>query len=189
MGGLESRARRCRDPVLAGRLDKRGPHRNQGLLPSKKSLTRAKKPGAFRARLLVALALEFLQQLALALASGSSASRPRPGCTCRLQTLERSTGMPLPFRRNCLPLSEPSGIFTRVVGAIERRHIDLAAERGRRHRDRHLAEDVGAVALEELVRLDRQEDVEIAGRAAAQDRPRLRPQGGCACRPRRRPEC
>src|SRR5206468_488327 len=53
-------------------------------------------------------------------------------------------------------------------GAIERGDIDLAAHRSRRHRDRHLAEDIGAVPLEELVRLDRQEDVEVAGRAAAQ---------------------
>ncbi len=30
-------------------------------------------------------------------------------------TFERSTGMPLPFKRNCLPLSVPSGIFTRVA--------------------------------------------------------------------------
>ena len=52
--------------------------------------------------------------------------------------------------------------------AVERRHLERAAERRRGHRDRHLAVEVGAVALEELVRLDRQEDVEIAGRAAAQ---------------------
>src|SRR6185312_7297412 len=44
----------------------------------------------------------------------------------------------------------------------------LAAERRGREGDRHPAEDVGAVALEELVRLDRQEDVEVARRTAAQ---------------------
>ena len=51
--------------------------------------------------------------------------------------------------------------------AVERRHLEGAAERGRGHRDRNLAVEIGAVALEKLVRLDRQEDVEIAGRPAA----------------------
>src|SRR5690606_23838209 len=50
----------------------------------------------------------------------------------------------------------------------ERGHFEGAAERRRRHGDRHLAIEVGAVALEEFVRLDRQEDVEVAGRSAAQ---------------------
>src|SRR5687767_320870 len=51
--------------------------------------------------------------------------------------------------------------------AIERRHLDVAAERGLHHRDRHAAMDVGALALEELVAAHRQEYVEIARRAAA----------------------
>src|SRR5690606_20673732 len=51
--------------------------------------------------------------------------------------------------------------------AVERRHLERAAECGRRHRDRRLAEQVGAIALEQLVRPDRQEDVEVARRAAA----------------------
>src|SRR5262249_60932657 len=46
-------------------------------------------------------------------------------------------------------------------------HIECAAERRRHHRDRHAAMQVGAVALEELVRRQRQEDVEIAVRPAA----------------------
>src|SRR5690606_21644819 len=54
--------------------------------------------------------------------------------------------------------------------AVERRHLDLPAERRRGHRDRDLAEDVRPVALEERVRLDGEEDVEIAGRTAAQAR-------------------
>src|SRR5262249_33509823 len=41
------------------------------------------------------------------------------------------------------------------------------AERGRGHGDRHAAMRVGAVALKELVRRQRQEDVEIAGGPAA----------------------
>ena len=46
-------------------------------------------------------------------------------------------------------------------------HHHLAAERRLHHGDRHLAEQVGAVALEERMRLGRDEDVEIARRAAA----------------------
>src|SRR5579883_903972 len=51
--------------------------------------------------------------------------------------------------------------------AVERRHLDRAAERRLHHGDRHAAVDVGALALEQLVPAHRQEDVEIAGRAAA----------------------
>src|SRR5947207_1900766 len=39
--------------------------------------------------------------------------------------------------------------------AVDRRHLDLAAERGGGHRDRHFAEEIGTVALEEFVRSDR----------------------------------
>ena len=56
------------------------------------------------------------------------------------------------------------------LAAVDLRHVELAAERRGGERDRHAAEDVGAVALEELVRPDRQEDVEVAGRAAAHAR-------------------
>src|SRR4030095_8194467 len=51
--------------------------------------------------------------------------------------------------------------------AVERRHLDVAAERGLHHRDRHAQMYVAALALEELVAAHRQEDVEIAGRPAA----------------------
>src|SRR6185437_15179526 len=54
--------------------------------------------------------------------------------------------------------------------AVDRRHLELAAERGRHHRDRHAAVQVGAVALEEVVAADREKDVEVAGRPAARAR-------------------
>src|SRR6185312_13650446 len=54
--------------------------------------------------------------------------------------------------------------------AIDRRHFDRAAERRCRHRDRHAAMNVRAVALEERMRPDGKEDVEIAIAAAAQTR-------------------
>ena len=58
------------------------------------------------------------------------------------------------------------GDFHPRLAAVDGRHLDLAAECRRRHGDRHAAEQIGAVALEELVRLDREEDVEVAGRPA-----------------------
>src|SRR5580658_1513190 len=54
------------------------------------------------------------------------------------------------------------------AAAIDRRHFDRAAERGHRQSDGHAAMDVGAVALEEAMRLDGEEDIEIARAAAAQ---------------------
>src|SRR5580704_17989090 len=52
--------------------------------------------------------------------------------------------------------------------ALDGRHLDRAAERGGRERDRHAAEDVGAVALKDRVLRDADEDVEIAWRRGAQ---------------------
>ena len=49
---------------------------------------------------------------------------------------------------------------------VERRNIDLAAEGGLREADRHLAVKVVALALEDAVLLEVDDDVEVAGRAA-----------------------
>src|SRR5580704_5758903 len=54
--------------------------------------------------------------------------------------------------------------------AVERRHLDVAAERGLHHGDRHAAMDVGTLALKQLVAPHRQEHVEIARRPAARAR-------------------
>src|SRR5207248_8359962 len=54
-----------------------------------------------------------------------------------------------------------------VLGAVESRHLDLAAERDGRKVDRDLAEQIVAVAPEELVLLHVDDDVEVAGRTAA----------------------
>src|SRR3984893_4585126 len=51
--------------------------------------------------------------------------------------------------------------------AIHRRDLDRAAERRRRDRERHPAMDVGAVALEDPMGGDADEDEEIARRSAA----------------------
>src|SRR6516162_7728458 len=54
--------------------------------------------------------------------------------------------------------------------AVERPDHELSAERSLDHRDRHPAVEIGAVALENRMRLDREKDIEIAGRPAAQSR-------------------
>src|SRR5690349_9868202 len=51
--------------------------------------------------------------------------------------------------------------------ALERRHVDLRAERRLREADRHVADDVRPLADEERVLADVEHDVEVARRAAA----------------------
>ena len=46
--------------------------------------------------------------------------------------------------------------------AVDGRHFDGAAQRRRGHGDRHPAMDVGALALENPVRLDREKNIKIA---------------------------
>ena len=53
------------------------------------------------------------------------------------------------------------------LAAVDRRHFEFAAERGRHHGNRNAAVQVGAFALEERMRADRQEYVKIARRPAA----------------------
>src|SRR5690606_14277423 len=54
------------------------------------------------------------------------------------------------------------------LAAVDGRHLDIAAQRRGRHAHRHATIEVGAVALEERVVAHFDEDVEIAGRPAAQ---------------------
>ena len=61
-------------------------------------------------------------------------------------------------------------MLTLELGAVERADGEFAAERRLHHRDRHAAIEIGAVALEDRVRLDGEENIEIAGRAAAHAR-------------------
>src|SRR4029079_19466984 len=56
------------------------------------------------------------------------------------------------------------------LAAINRRHFKFAAKRGARHRDRHTAIQVGAIALEEFVRSDLKKNIKVARRTAAQAR-------------------
>ena len=58
----------------------------------------------------------------------------------------------------------------RAALAVEAGHVDLAAERGGGDRDRRLRVERRAVALEQLVRAQVDEDVEVAGGAVAEAR-------------------
>ena len=65
-----------------------------------------------------------------------------------------------------LPRLRAGGDVQRDV-AVERRHLDLGAERGQRRGDVDHGDEVLAVADEALVLLDAHDDVEVAGRPAA----------------------
>ena len=78
----------------------------------------------------------------------------------------RSTDMPLPRRRNWCAVWVPAGIVTLArLPSIAGTSMVPPSAASASHR--HAAMDVGAVALEDRVRLDRQENIEIAGAAAA----------------------
>jgi hypothetical protein len=53
---------------------------------------------------------------------------------------------------------------------VRSRHVDLAAERRLREADRHVADDVVAIAREQRVLADVQDDVQIALRSAVESR-------------------
>ena len=74
----------------------------------------------------------------------------------------------------------PGGNFDGSL-AVESGHIDFRAEGGLDETDRHLAEQVVAVALEDFVRADVEDHVEIARRGRRASRPRR-------CRQERRRE-
>src|SRR6202167_111697 len=109
---------------------------------------------------LAARGLEFLQQLLLA-----------------LRQIDRSFNRDLDIHvaamaraqhRHALAL-EPQTI-ARGGGAAVGRRLDRAAQRRHRQGDRHADRDVGALALEQAVRLHAEENIEIARAAAAPPR-------------------
>ena len=78
--------------------------------------------------------------------------------------------MPAPRWRICLPDWMPAGMRDLVLRLVEPRHLDLAAQRRGREADRAAREQRGALALEDRVPGDVDEDVEIARRPAAHAR-------------------
>ena len=77
--------------------------------------------------------------------------------------------MPLPRTRNVAPLWVPAGIGEWLL-AVERRNLDLATERERGEVEWNLAVQVVPVPLEKRMLLHVDDDVEVAGRAAARTR-------------------
>ena len=98
--------------------------------PSQKARALAKKPSD-SGELLRASFSNSLQQLALA---PRQVDRRFDGnLDIHVAHLaERSTGMPLPLSRNCLPVWVPSGIDDARLLAVDGRHLDFAAQRARR---------------------------------------------------------
>ena len=98
--------------------------------------------------------------------SASSASAPSPtraGRPCRGRPRRACRGPSA--GKSCR--SACPGESTTASGAVECRHLDVAAERERGEGHRHLAVEIVAVAPEERVVLHVDDDVEVAGRAAA----------------------
>src|SRR5688572_5086603 len=98
----------------------------------------------------VALALEALEQLAMA--GGQDIGPPHPHLDLHVAPHPPAPHPPAPAPE--AELLAGLGAFRDLdarLAAVDGRHVDVAAERGRGHGDRHAAEDVGAVALEELV--------------------------------------
>ena len=79
-------------------------------------------------------------------------------------------GKPLPLRRNVRP-RVGAGRDGKLDRAVERRHAHLAAEHRLVERDRQIEPQIGAVALEQRMRRDRDGDQQIAGRAAGPGSP------------------
>src|SRR5207249_1403913 len=126
----------------------------------------AEDSGGFRVLVLRRQLLEFVEQFALAL--GQLLGRLYHHLDIHVAGLAGAQ------HRHALAMqTEPParlGPFRHLhagLATIDRGHLEFAAERGLHHRDRHAAMQIGAVALEERVRGEREEDVEIARRPTA----------------------
>src|SRR6478736_5320366 len=78
----------------------------------------------------------------------------------------RDVGQPLAAQPEHRPGRGALRDFQRLLLLAEARHLELAAQRERREGDADVAEQVVALALQELVVLHLHDDVEVAGRAA-----------------------
>ena len=74
--------------------------------------------------------------------------------------------MPRPFNLSVCPVLEPGGTVANTRPR-DGRHLDLAAEHRLVEGDRHLDDDVVALALEHGMRLDPDLDQRVAGLALA----------------------
>src|SRR5689334_20110947 len=125
-----------------------------------------KKARGVRRGLAVALALEFLEQLTLARIQAL-------GCLDLDLDVHVARDLGAQYRHALALEAELLTAFGALrhldprLAVVDGGNIDLTAQRRRGHGDRHAAEDVGAIALKELVRLDGQENIKIAGGSTA----------------------
>ena len=136
-------------------------------MPSKNFATLAKKPSLSGLALaLPALsALELLEQLALA--PGQVPRRLDGDLDIHVAALGAAQhGEAFGAQAELVARLRAGGNLHLGPAAVDRGHLDFAAERRPRQRQRHAAVDVGAVALENFMRADADMDVEIARRCA-----------------------
>ena len=153
--------------LLITRRQRAGPALGSRRLALEEALDPVEKAQRLRRGFLVALPLEGLEQLALF--AREILGRLHLDLDVHIAgDLRAQHRHALALEAELLAALAALGHLHARLLAVDGGNFDLPAQRRRGHRDRHAAEDVGAVALEELVRLDRQEDVEIAGRSAAQ---------------------
>src|SRR6476620_1762059 len=156
-------ARNCADICGDKRIDA------APLLALEEFLHAGEETGRRRARALVRGVLELLQQLPLL--TGEALRRLDLDLDVEVALLLR------PQHRHALRLDAEllaalgalRDLHLRLA-AVDGRHLDLAANSCRGHGDRHAGKVGGAVALEELMRLDGEKDIEVAGRSAEQSR-------------------
>src|SRR5690348_5959153 len=137
--------------------------------PVEKLLDLTKKSGGFGMRVLRRQALEFHQQFSLPF--GQLLWRLDHDLNVHVAGLLGAQDRhALALQTEAPTRLRPFGNFHPGLAAVDHRNLEVTAERGRHHRDRNAAMQVGPVALEEFVRRDGQEDVEIASGTTAHAR-------------------
>src|SRR4029453_3189706 len=159
-------------PFPQGTIGKAADHEGQGPTQSRRTGPPAQEfphlaeeSGGFRVRLLRRQLLEFVKQFALAL--GELLGRLYHHLDVHVAVLARAQHRhALAVQTEAPPRLRAFRHLHTSLARIDGGHLELAAERRLHHRDRPAAMQIGAVALEERVRGQREEDVEIAGRPA-----------------------
>src|SRR6516165_6302748 len=131
--------------------------------PTQQFLDLTEESRRFRLRVLGRQSFEFVQQFTLALAEF-------------LRGLDQSLNVhiaglfgaqhrhALALKAEAPPRLSAFRYLHASLVAVDGRHLDLAAQRRKNHGDRHSAVQIGALALEERMCAEREENVEIPGR-------------------------
>ena len=172
-------SRSCVKPRTLARSTSDGPSPAQQETPSSWQRT-PRSPGCLRVRL--GFRLELLQQLALP--AGQMLRRLHfAWITMSPRAALRSIEKPRPRKRNCAPAWVPAGMRTFcVLPSIAGTSISSPSAAWAQPQ-RHLAEDVRAFTVEQIVLPDRHLHVQVAVRRPPDRPPRPRPAAGCGCRP------